>query len=172
MTPIREKPIIFNGPMIRAILEGRKTQTRRPIKGLDGSQWEESLLKAARWREAIACPWEIGDRLWVRETFWDYGNFFGEDMRIAGCQLAAHGDKGPNGSHGNLTSIEKSYLNSVTGHSHTPKILRNAWSVGTTSKLKLNYNSGPSSWLHASVGLYENGQKQMYISIEGKWRNG
>jgi len=50
---MKERPILFNGEMVRAILEGRKTQTRRPTKNPFG---------------------EPGDRLWVRETFqpiWD-----------------------------------------------------------------------------------------------------
>jgi len=93
-----------------------------------------------------------------------------EDFKIAGCQLAAHGDKGPNGSFGTIVNIEKSYLNSITGHTHTPRILRNAWQVGTSTKLRLPYTKGPSSWLHASAILYENGQKQMIISIDGAWR--
>jgi len=48
-----EHPIIFGGPMIRAILDGRKTQTRRLAK-------PRSPYKR----------WSIGDLLWVRETFW------------------------------------------------------------------------------------------------------
>ena len=66
---MKEKPIIFNTEMVRANLDRRKSQTRRPIKGLDASQWEKSLLEAGRWQEAIKCPWQIGDRLWVRETW-------------------------------------------------------------------------------------------------------
>ncbi len=94
-----------------------------------------------------------------------------EDIKVAGVQLAAHGDKGPNGSRGTLGGTEKSYQDSITGHSHTPKIIRGAWQVGTSTKLRLPYNSGgPSSWLHASCLLYENGQKQMIISVSGKWR--
>ena len=53
-----EKPIIFSGPMIRAILEGRKTQTRRVVKPQPNCG-----LKP--------CPWQVGDTLWVRETWAD-----------------------------------------------------------------------------------------------------
>lgn len=93
-----------------------------------------------------------------------------EDFKIAGVQLAVHGDHGPNGARGSLGGLEKSYHNSITGHAHSPKILRDAWQVGTSTKFDMNYNVGPSSWLHASCLLYNNGQRQMIISVDGSWR--
>ena len=50
-----ERPILFSTPMVRAILDGRKTQTRRPIK--------------AQVPRATHPHWCIGDVLWVRETW-------------------------------------------------------------------------------------------------------
>lgn len=93
-----------------------------------------------------------------------------EDYRIARIQLGSHGDKGANGSRGSLPAMEAAYGNSVTGHSHVPEILRGAWSVGTSSYLKLSYNVGPSSWFQSSIIVYANGSRQIINSIGGKWR--
>lgn len=94
-----------------------------------------------------------------------------EDFKIARIQLGAHGDKGPNGAKGNLASMEASYGQSITGHSHTAEILRGAWSVGTSSYLKLSYNEdSPSSWMNTSCILWPNGQRQLINVIAGNFR--
>ena len=71
-------PILFNGEMVRAILEGRKTQTRRPMvpQPPDGHWWAETEAEqrlAAEYYPSArgrGCPCGIpGDRLWMRETF-------------------------------------------------------------------------------------------------------
>lgn len=93
-----------------------------------------------------------------------------QDIKINGTQMAVHGDKGSNGSFGSVTGFEKAYNNCIIGHSHSPSILRDTFQVGTSTKLKLNYNAGASSWLHCSCLLYPTGQKTLIISIDGKWR--
>lgn len=93
---MRERPILFNAEMVRAVLDGRKTQTRRimspqpaddiqphkfPNKALLG--WLSSLEHKHGSFTAHICPFgQPGDRLWVRETW--------ADVNHDGCPAVAY----------------------------------------------------------------------------------
>jgi len=91
----------------------------------------------------------------------------GTPYNIYGSELSNHGDKGANGSRGSLNSMEKCFGNAVIAHSHSPAIYRGVYRVGTSTKLRLDYNKGPSSWLH-SVCIIYNGSRQLVNIIENK----
>lgn len=94
-----------------------------------------------------------------------------DDSHVVGAiELGMHGHLGPNGARGNIRSLSRVGLRSVLGHSHSPGIFEGAYQVGTSSRLRLEYNVGPSSWLHSHAGIHVNGRRQMIHVITGKWR--
>lgn len=92
-----------------------------------------------------------------------------DDYVVEGFNLAVHGDRAANGSRGSPAALEKTYGKGISGHTHTPEIVHRWVVAGTSTKLRLSYNSGASSWLNASVLLYKGGLFQIVISIDGKW---
>lgn len=94
-----------------------------------------------------------------------------DTYKIKDVELSFHGHNGVNGSRGSIEQFSKLGTKTISGHSHSPGIFGGSWVVGTSSKLKLEYNSGgPSSWKQAHCIIYPNGKRQMIFINSGKWR--
>lgn len=150
---IRERPILFSGAMVRAILEGRKTMTRRVVKpqphaGVDAVKWQDVIITGCNTpdqsgfammrggvidSEAIRCPYGMpGDRLWVRETFRVESVGTHVPVKIpyedVGIVYAADGEK---------RNIHREYPSvlSSTCHNNKPSIFMPRWASRITLEI-------------------------------------
>jgi len=96
-----ERPILFSGEMVRAILSGAKVQTRRAIRGLPPDPQNVRFLGMYLKCDAppgsgavslrIWCPYgERGDRLWVRETWKSSEYRCSDEAQEDGHECGAH----------------------------------------------------------------------------------
>jgi len=88
---------------------------------------------------------------------------------VNGWELAQHGDIGSNGSRGSLLQFRKLNTKIVVGHYHSPGRKDGALAVGTSTKLRVNYNLGPSGWLQSHVIIHHDGKAQHINFIKGEF---
>lgn len=93
-----------------------------------------------------------------------------ESFAVADVELGVHSDKGTNGSRGSIDQFANLPSKYVIGHSHTPGIIFGAYQTGTSSRLKLDYTSGLSSWMNTHCLVYSTGKRQLINIINGKWK--
>lgn len=93
-----------------------------------------------------------------------------ESLAYKGVELGMHGDRGPNGSRGSAKNLRRIGVKSIIGHSHSPAIEEGCYQVGTSTRLRLEYNVGPSSWLNAHCILHADGKRQIVTVVDGRWR--
>lgn len=111
---------------------------------------------------------------WAHKLQWTFqdSRYLGSDdsYMIKGIEVGYHGDRGANGTRGDIRGYGKIGAKTVIGHSHTPGIRNGVYQTGTSSRLRLEYNQGPSSWLHTHCVIYKNGKRSLINIIDGKWR--
>lgn len=141
------KPILFNTEMVRAILDGKKTCTRRIVKGAipDDAMWGYTMFTP---KGCISCrgvyadeygekffrlPYQQGDILYVRETWCRYGKLDDFDHVIDGTEKYYYLADGANPTPYNCFLVQRNgydeYKNTPVWHPsiHMPKDAARIW---------------------------------------------
>lgn len=105
---------------------------------------------------------------------WDNLRFLkpSESFIIAGIEQAEHGHHGANGARG--SKVSHANYKVTTGHTHSSSINGGQYVGGVSAKLSQGYNeNGASSWAHAAVVSYDNGQRTIIHCkpIAGNYQN-
>jgi hypothetical protein len=85
-------------------------------------------------------------------------------------ECGMHGHLGPSGSRGTPANLNNIGRRANTAHTHSAGIFNGLYVAGTSSKLRWDYNRGPSSWTNSHIVTYPNGQRTIITMYKGKWR--
>ncbi len=91
--------------------------------------------------------------------------------KLHGIEMSLHGDIGSSGMRGSPASFAKLAHKNIVGHSHSACIEKGNYTVGTSSRLKLEYNHGLSKWTHTHCIVYANGKRQLINIVDGGWNS-
>lgn len=92
-----------------------------------------------------------------------------ESFEIHNIECGWHGHAGPNGRRGSKHAFKFVTEKSTIAHLHSPAIESGAHVVGTSTKMDLGYNAGPSSWAHTHGVIYPNGGRALVTMSDGKF---
>lgn len=140
------------------------------------ADWKKNIANAAEYLEYTnvllsgKAPNGIIDYV-IRKRFGSVVKTLGrnESFSVNGWELANHGDVGANGSRGGIGQYKRLTTKMICGHSHTPAREDGVLYVGTSTKLRVGYNIGASSWLNADVIVHKNGKAQHIIYFNGQF---
>ncbi|WZE63581.1 DNA transfer protein [Maribacter phage Panino] len=92
-----------------------------------------------------------------------------ESYRIKDWELGVHGHEGTNGSRGNPNQFKKLSTKMITGHTHSPSRIDGVVTVGTSTFLRVGYNTGASGWLQSHAIINADGKVQQIHCINYKF---
>lgn len=90
-------------------------------------------------------------------------------FKVRNIELGVHGHIGNGGSRGSAVQFKRLNTKLITGHTHSPLKMDNLTTVGTLTKLRLNYNKGLSAWYNSNVIIHKNGKTQQILINKGQW---
>tara|TARA_R110002126_G_scaffold50551_4_gene139227 strand:- start:8108 stop:9679 length:1572 start_codon:yes stop_codon:yes gene_type:complete len=107
----------------------------------------------------------------IEDAFGDQVKTLGLDdsYRVLDWELGVHGHVGANGSRGSANQYKQMNTKMITGHTHSPSRTDGHMCVGTLSGLRVGYNKGASSWMHANALIYKDGKAQLIYIVKGKY---
>ena len=127
----------------------------RYIKSQD---WKRDIKNAKTYAECLSillsnkAPQGI-IAYYIKERFGSKVKTLGrnDSFRINDWELASHGDLGVSGSKGSISQFKRLSTKMVCAHSHTPAREDGVLYVGTSTRLRVGYNMGASSWMNCDV---------------------
>ncbi len=132
---MKSRPILFNAKMVRAILDGRKTQTRRVIKMNQAISWmfdgrfsDEYISCSGNISLIDQCPYgKKGDFLWAREAFRAVNEYGGDEWSTYAYPKYKDGQLGP------IAALQEEYF--YKKNKWQPSIFMPRWASRITLKI-------------------------------------